>query len=192
MTSNSSIIDDTRIAIDGDAANVPPTDEIDSIEFEMQEQCFSKWCWAASAASVAAYYAASSPWEQCTIANQELHRPDCCERPCHEDSAPFNVLNTLGSPLHRIQHLDAVRYRRVRRDEVRQELQRSRPLCARTEWQGGGGHFVAIVAYSPTSDMISIRDPLHGPNQVPFDRFCNDYPPSGGRWTHTYFTRPAD
>lgn len=192
MTSTSSIIDESRIAIDEDIVTEPATVVYDSIDFVMQAQCFSKWCWAASAASVSAYYDVNTAWQQCTLAIQVLHRPDCCDRPCHQDSAPYNVINTLGSPLHRVHCLAFVRFRKAMRHEVQQELRSKRPLCARTEWFGGSGHFVAIVAYSETSDEIAVRDSLFGDGLMPFDSFCDDYMRSGGRWTHSYFTKPAN
>lgn len=193
MTSNPSIIDASRIACsDAEVVPLPPTDVYASISFVMQEQCYSNWCWAASAASVAAYYDANTPWQQCTIAIKELHRPDCCQYPCHQDSRPFNVINTLGSPLHRVRRLATVKFRQALRQEVRQELSSKRPVCARSEWQGGGSHFIVIAAYSEISDKLSVYDSLYGFSHMLFDRFCDSYWPGRGQWTHSYFTKPAN
>jgi hypothetical protein len=85
-----------------------------------------------------------------------------------------------------------VKFRQATRQEVRRELEGRRPVCARTEWQGGGGHFVAIVAYSASSDKLSVCDSLHGFSQMLFDHFCDSYWPFHGHWTHSYFTKPAN
>lgn len=186
-----SIIDASLVACDYEGITLAPlAAKRVAIDFAMQDQCYSNWCWAAVAASIAGYYAANTSWRQCMIANKELHRRDCCEVPCHEDGVAYNVVNTLGSPLHRVRHLASVKFRQATREEVRHELEAGQPVCVRTEWRGGGAHFVAIIAYSEDSDMLSVCDPLHGRSEILFDRFRDAYTLSRGHWTHSYYTKP--
>src|SRR4051795_10347923 len=95
-----SVIDRTRTPLDLKAtpasiattASSPGWVEVD---FEMQHQCHSSWCWAAVAASVAGFYNESSTFTQCQIADLELHRNDCCSVDCHVDNVEFNKPHTL-------------------------------------------------------------------------------------------------
>ena len=48
------------------------------LDFDMQDQEQSKWCWAAVGASVALYYEPQASWTQCRVANEQLERNDCC------------------------------------------------------------------------------------------------------------------
>jgi hypothetical protein len=161
-----------------------------AIDFEMQRQCHTNWCWAAAAASVASYYDPGTTWRQCTVANAELQRSDCCAWPCNVGCVPFNVTNTLASPLNRVGHFEALRFRPSTRAEVVAQLESKRPLLARTAWMGGGAHFVAIVGYIPVEDKVAVRDPFFESSEYEFDRFCNAYSSNVGRWTHSFYTKP--
>ena len=187
-----SIVDATRVALwtPEFTGKLTSTQGI-ALDFEMQCQCHSNWCWAAVAASVAQFYSSATAWKQCTIANEELHRNDCCERQCGAANVPFNVTNTLASPLNRLGNFAALKFRRLTRAEVVDQLEAGRPLLARTVWIGGSAHFAAIVGYKPAVDTLAVRDPFFGSSVYEFDRFCSAYTSNVGRWTHTFYTKPA-
>ena len=49
--------------------------------FSIQKQLQTQWCWAAVSTSVSLYFNRSSTWTQCTVANKNLKRSDCCGSP---------------------------------------------------------------------------------------------------------------
>ena len=161
------------------------------IEFKMQKQCHSNWCWAAVAASIAAYY--GSNVKQCDIANVELHRDDCCNHPCDAANIVFNVTNVLASSLNRLSCFEQCsRFTRADPDRIDEELAVGQPLCARMVWRDGGGHFVVIVgSWSDVGGMrmLALEDPFWGPSECSYPGFADHYQLLGGRWIDTYYTK---
>jgi Papain-like cysteine protease AvrRpt2 len=154
------------------------------LNFTMQVQTQSNWCWAATSTSIAQYYDPATTWTQCTVANGELSRNDCCGGGA---SGPCNQTNTLDTALSRVGHLDHMVSGTVSRDGIKNEIVAGRPVCARTAWSGGGAHFVAIAGFIE-GDLIEVHDPISGVSNVDYDVFVTSYQGSGS-WTHSYFTR---
>ena len=154
------------------------------LNFIMQIQTQSNWCWAATSTSIAQYYDPATTWTQCTVANGELSRNDCCGGGA---SGPCNQANTLDTALSRVGHLDHMVSGTVGRDDIKNEIVAGRPVCARTAWSGGGAHFVAIAGFIE-GDLIEVHDPISGVSNVDYDVFVTSYQGSGS-WTHSYFTR---
>ena len=73
--------------------------------------------------------------------------------------------------------------------DVKNEIDKNRPLCARIGWSGGGGHFVALDGYNQDFDMIAVDDPIYGASDVNLNVFQTAYQGSG-TWTHTYRVKP--
>ncbi len=159
---------------------LPPTAQLN---FVMQAQTQSNWCWAATSVSVARYYNAGTTWTQCAVANGELGRTDCCTTGA---AGPCNQANTLNTALTRVGHLNRMTSGPITREQIRAELAAGRPVCARTAWAGGGAHFVAITGFFG-GDIFEIDDPISGVQNVDYDVFLTSYRGSGS-WTHSYFT----
>lgn len=68
--------------------------------------------------------------------------------------------------------------------QIVSEIQNGYPIVARVDWAFGGGHLVAISAFSETGDL-QINDPLYGPAIVSYTEFCDDYLKFGS-WSHSY------
>jgi Papain-like cysteine protease AvrRpt2 len=193
----SSSIDTTRQPLNRRAEGALPSAgaQPSTIRFEMQRQCHSNWCWAAVAASVAAFYRRDGKIKQCDIANLELNRSDCCDHPCDANDVDFNVTNVFASPLNRVRCFERLaRQRRATPTEVQEELAAARPLCVRTVWRDGGAHFLAIVGFRPDAvdeeqGVLSLDDPFWGPSEYTYARFSENYQLAGGKWTDTYFTK---
>ncbi|WP_409566448.1 papain-like cysteine protease family protein [Methylobacterium sp. E-065] len=158
----------------------------------MQPQSQSNWCWAAVAASIAAYFDRYTQQTQCLIAGAQLHRKNCCGA---DANGPCNVYGFLASALHRVRHLQAW-YPSVAASftDVQAELDGGRPLCARVAWSSGGAHFITIIGYLPDSSalagsqLIAIEDPLWGHSDVPYEVLRTGYL-QDGCWTDSYFTK---
>lgn len=84
-------------------------------------------------------------------------------------------------------HFDTMNDGTVTREGLQAEIRAGQPVCARTAWQAGGAHFVAITGFAP-GDLIEVDDPVSGVSDVDYDVFTTAYLGSGS-WTHTYFTR---
>jgi hypothetical protein len=166
------------------------------LDFEIQQQERTKWCWAAVAASVARYYDPLSTFTQCSIASAELMQ-DCHCGGGKPDPDPCNVYGYLMSSLFRVGHFKKwVALRPATADEIIGETASERPLCARIAWYGGGAHLVVIGGYSahdgagaqaPSISGVAIADPWWGLSDINFEDFPNGYA-LGGRWTDNYYT----
>jgi hypothetical protein len=164
-----------------------------TLPYNLQLQCETNWCWAAVAASVINYYDPQTAWTQCTIANGQLERQDCCG-----DGAdgPCNVYGYLASSLYRVGCLALWAVGKAATlEQVCSEIDGERPVGVRIEWLGGGAHFVAITGYlEPGGDigsLVTVQDPKVGTRIVAFANLLSDYsdhPKQTGVWTDTYYT----
>ena len=155
------------------------------LDFAMQHQQQTNWCWAAVATSISLFYDPASTWTQCTVANAELNRNDCCGTGA---SGACNVYGFLDTSLTTVGHLDHFTGSTSTFAEVRTEIDGGRPLCARTAWSGGGAHFLSIIGYRVFQEMLAVDDPWYGKSDVSYATFGSAYQGTGS-WTHSYFTR---
>jgi hypothetical protein len=157
-----------------------------NLEFPLQLQKQDNWCWAAISVSVDHFFNPASPWEQCRLAGAELGL-DCCQDGSTERC---NQVRRLDPPLTRVGRL---RERPIPRpltmDEIREEIDGGRPVCARIQWRDGGGHFVLISGYEVTPrgvTVLTIDDPAFDRSRVKFEKFLTDYHTGHGKWTGTF------
>ncbi len=156
------------------------------IGFTMQHQQQTNWCWSATATSVAAFFDTNTSWTQCSLANAELSRNDCCGAGA---SGPCNQPWYLDLALRRADdHLANMLWRPSTMLEIKNEIDNDRPMCLRVGWQGGGGHFLAIDGYNRDLDMVSVDDPWFGPSDVTATTLNSSYQGTGS-WTHSYWTQ---
>jgi Papain-like cysteine protease AvrRpt2 len=189
-----SVIETTRRPLELSGMGTVPSSSAhrSMIEFAMEPQCHSNWCWAAVAASVAAYYDQGTYRRQCKIANEELQRTDCCDWPCGADVA-FDVTNVFASPLNRVGCFRRLaRFKRATPAQVLEELAAGRPVCVRTVWPEGGAHFLTIVGCWCDADgtpMLALDDPFWGRSEYGHEQFSKHYQLLGGKWNDTYYTK---
>lgn len=153
------------------------------LDWEVEYQQQTNWCWAAVATSVNHYYTRSSVPTQCEVVNGVLRRTDCCSSP---DSGNCNVPYYLDRALGYLNNLQSVGPQGTYQ-QAAQAISSSTPLCIRIGWSGGGGHFIAVNGVQD-NNLISITDPWYGDSMVTFDTLVNGTYQGSGRWTHTYFT----
>jgi hypothetical protein len=152
--------------------------------FVMQRQQQDFWCWAATTASVSAFFDSSSPWTQCLVASHSLGRSSCCVAP-----GPCDVPFTLDQPLNHTNNLDSTLATNDSLSNVQSEIDAGRPVCCHILWNDGSGHFVALTGYDPSTDDVVVDDPLYGSDTMPYDEFAFRYHGGLGRWDFTYFTK---
>ncbi|MEU4780410.1 papain-like cysteine protease family protein [Micromonospora sp. NPDC023633] len=158
------------------------------LNFAMQRQVQTMWCWAASAVSIAAFYNANTNWTQCSLVNAERGVNNCCgdagaNWPCNQGSWP-------EGPMQRVGHLRERLVGVLTPAQVGAELAKSRPFAINTAWAGGGGHILVVRGryVADGVEYVSVGDPWYGDSDVTYEAFRNRYQGSGS-WTHTYKTQ---
>ena len=160
---------------------VPPSIRLN---FNMETQQQTNWCWAGVSKSVASYYDSASTWTQCMIADGEKGQTTCCTDGA---SAACNSYGTLDTSLARVGHFDRWVGGAATYGDVLGQMRIGRPVGARTAWSGGGAHFVCIIG-TVGGDMYAVDDPISGKSDVSENAFRTMYLNSG-TWTDTYYTR---
>jgi len=145
----------------------------------------SNWCWAATSDGVARFYDASSPWTQCSIANTDLGRGDCCAGGA---GGPCNVYGYLDRSLATVGRFKRWAAEAAPFETVASEMGGARPLGVRVAWEGGGAHFLAIGGCREQPEpYVHVEDPWWGPSDLPYATLTSGYQATG-RWTHSYWT----
>lgn len=159
-----------------------------NINFFMQPQEQTLWCWDAATVSVAAYYDPATAWTQCSLANAELGRNDCCV-PAGQVS-PCNQGRWPDTALQRIRRLNQRLDNALTSAQIGAEMAKSSPVVVNIAWQGGGGHIAAVRGRSLFAGVehVSVADPWYGDSDVTYDAFVNRYQ-GNGTWTVSYKTQ---
>jgi len=157
-----------------------------ALDFTIQVQQQSNWCWAAVAASVLDYCAVEDgtpAMTQTAIAGQFLNAPT--------DNTPY-PLSTALQFLHHQQGIVGTQMAFV--DIVTEIGTRKRPVCCKIDWyDGSDGHYVVIMGCHNDSEQdVIILDPadakfipLHG--AYTYKEFQQAY--GSGHWGDTYQTK---
>jgi len=151
----------------------------------LRPQQTDMWCWAASGQMVMEYL--GHPVQQCTQANNEFGRTDCCNSPtpgaCVNGGWPefdkygFTFKRTSGAALSW--------------NDLRAELSDSqgcgrRPVAFSWHWLGGGGHMMVAIGYNVVggTNYVEINNPW-APNIGDHTTITYDfYVASAGDHTH--------
>ncbi|MFI9596416.1 papain-like cysteine protease family protein [Nonomuraea sp. NPDC052265] len=160
------------------------------LDFAMQHQQQTQWCWSATSVSVAAFYDPATAWTQCSLVNAERGLNTCCG-PAASDANSCNQPWFVNTALTRVGHLRDTPAGALSLDQIRAELLASSPIGVRIGWAGGGGHAVVVKGRFHDAagvEYVSVADPWAGDSDVPYDTFRNNYQGSG-TWTHTYRTQ---
>jgi hypothetical protein len=157
------------------------------LDFNMQHQEQSQWCWAAVSVSVALYYEPRGAWTQCQMVNLEKGQTSCCQ---NGSTPQCNQPNVLDTPLARAAVLDRMTFGSVGYDVMAEHLEAQRPIAWRIAWSGGGGHFAVIEGYQRHGgEWVAIDDPWWGQSDVAVSTLTGGLYQGSGTWTHTYLTR---
>ncbi|MFC3965391.1 papain-like cysteine protease family protein [Nocardia jiangsuensis] len=158
------------------------------LDFRMQRQEQTLWCWNAATVSTAVYYDPASPWTQGRLANAELERDDCivgagAVSPCNQGRWPDTALTRIG-------RLNVRSNAALTTVQIGAEMARNAPVIVNISWRGGGGHIVAVRGRSVIDgvDYVSVADPWEGDSDITYDAFRNRYQGTG-TWTVSYKTQ---
>jgi hypothetical protein len=155
------------------------------LNFTMQTQEQSNWCWAGVSNSVSHFYDNASTWTQCSVANTQLGRNDCCGAGA---SGACNVYGYLDKGLQEVGHFDHIDSGTTSYGTLRDQIRNGRPVGIRIAWSGGGAHFIAAVGADP-GDFVLVGDPGGGSvSLVAYNTLKSSYNGSG-TWTNTYYTK---
>jgi hypothetical protein len=165
-----------------------------NINFEIQHQQQTYWCWSATQVSIDCFYNPSSGWTQCAFVNRAFGLNDCC--PAGNDSGncnhgwwPDQALTILG----RLNVSTGV----ISPDAIDGEMGQNRPVSVCVSWAGGGAHNLALrgryTLWDQTTqsypNWVSASDPWYGDSEVLYNTFLNAYQGSGS-WYWTLTTHP--
>jgi hypothetical protein len=158
-----------------------------NLNFSMQFQLQTNWCWAATSASIDAFYNPLTTVSQCGLANTVHGQTTCCadgSTPgCNQPAVTGDVLSMLGRLRNQTDQAEPF-------DVVDQEIATNRrPLGARIVWSGGGAHAVVISGVGDAANpLLTIRDSWYGTNYVLYPVFASAYQGTG-RWVRSWFTK---
>ena len=157
------------------------------LRFAMQQQQQGNWCWAATAASVDAFYNVGTTMTQCQIANIQKGVTNCCTTGA--STAPCNTYGFLDAALTTVGHFSSLASGTTSFADVESQMLAGRPLGIRVAWSGGGAHFIAATG-TEDDGSVWVSDCGSGTTSlVPYDTLKTSYN-GAGTWTHSYFTQP--
>ena len=152
--------------------------------FQIEKQTEPNWCWAAVSVSVGRYFFPQSTSTQCKVAATVLSETSCCATPdaCNKPQRLEPALNAVNTPPNIVT-------RALTFDEIRKQIDASRPVCVRIAWNGGPrGHFVVISGYQllrSGAQQVNVADPFYADSTVDYNDFVASYQGSG-QWTATF------
>lgn len=158
------------------------------LQFDMEKQQHSKWCWAAVTASVARYYG-QNQYTQCKLATWRFGGKacDCCAEPFQEGDC--NKTSSTKDALAHVGNLASGTDDSLSWEQVKHEIDAGRPVGVAVKWNSTGSrHAVVITGYNDDKE-ITVRDPGKVAMSVlPFDEFPAKYR-SGASWAATFKTK---
>lgn len=167
-----------------------------TIDFDMQSQQHSNWCWAAVSVSIDRYFDPRSKWCQCRIASRmakirKLKVKNCgtcrkpkgvpkdCNRTWDLDRALTIVNRLKGRP----------RFKALSFKQIERRIRAGLPVCVRILWgQGPDAHFVVITGRvrGRSGEWVDVEDPHSGSSTWRYDEFRSNYQYYQGRWVATF------
>ena len=163
----------------------PPELVWQRLAFMMQTQQQTNWCWSANTVSIANFY--GDTWTQCAFANAHLGQTTCCGA---GGPTTCNLQSDMVSPLQRAGHLASWVAVSPTFAQIRPEIDNGRPVSCRIQWNGGGGHFVAVTGYlAGSTEFVAVQDPGGSSTDIRLADFIANYQ-GAGTVDETHFTTP--
>ncbi len=151
----------------------------------VERQRAERWCWAAVAAGVAAYYGAECSQEDVARALGRGGGPSD-DNPSGGEASGGARLDEALSAVGCFSHWSPGR---PAWDRLVAELVEGRPVGVQIRWRGGGSHFVLLCG--AWDGLVHVADPATGAAALRFPDFPRAYR-DGGVWDGTFWTRPPE
>ncbi|RZS40869.1 papain like cysteine protease AvrRpt2 [Herbihabitans rhizosphaerae] len=164
------------------AAAEPAASPAGSLDFDMQVQQKSNWCWAAAGTSIAVYHGTSvSQTRFCQLAHDESGSG------CYNDQGnlgevrwAFDQLGYSAPGNYLSNYLNF--------GSIQGQIDRDQPIETRILWSSGGGHMHAIYGYNLDSggrQWVDWADPWGSNPRYNRSTYRNYVDNSEFSWTHT-------
>jgi hypothetical protein len=155
------------------------------LNFTIQKQCRTNWCWVACASSIANYYGIGSNHSQCQLINLDFGSTICCgdapityEVNCNNGGDLARILKKIGL----FNRKDA----KVPYATIEAELLANRPVGIHVNWATGGQH-VLVLTGCQTGELVRMSDPSNATSSwVPYSQMVNN---SVYTWAGTALTK---
>jgi hypothetical protein len=168
-----------------------------TINFSMERQQHSNWCWAAVSVSVDRFFNAASAWCQCRIVSRMAKIEKLRVKSCGTCEKTTGLPRTCNQPWYLDRALKIVgrlkakpKTRPLSFEQTEKKIRADRPVCARIQWgPGPDAHFVVISGCetSPAGNRwVDVEDPFAGSSTWLYDEFLVNYRYSQGQWLDTF------
>jgi hypothetical protein len=161
------------------------------LDFDVQAQQQSNWCWLAVATSVDRFFQSSSTLTQCQLANTMLGETTCCANgstsQCNQPGGTDDALTQVG-------HFQSNTQGSISWFSLRMEIGLFQdPIVVRIKWGSAAvGHAVILSGYFTDSDgehWLLVKDPSGGTTALwTYDEFRTAYK-GNGTWDVTRRTK---
>lgn len=158
------------------------------LAFEMQQQEWSNWCWAATASSISQYFHGDDyvPQEEIVGRSLGLPPPWIPDKTWDRGSPMLTGLRIVGCDDLTYSGSASIR-------QVMRQLDHGNPVCVQIKWPTKGRHAVVVHGCwvdEDGEDHFLVGDPgLEDSLPVPGKELRRDYLQQGGCWVQTYNVR---
>lgn len=154
------------------------------LDFTMQQQPKSLWCWATSASMISNYY--GIPMTPCQLVNLDFGTNRCCGNDPFTDTVNCNNGGDLGRVLGKIAMHKSSTSTKATFNNLAGELRAGRPVGMHLTWKGGGEHYFVITGCQ-IGNLVRLADPGSGTSSwVPHAQMLSN---SSYDWTGTTYTK---
>ena len=178
----------TRLNVNKGLQKIDPTDAV-LLDFTLEKQQLSNWCWAAIAASVGRFYGTSQLSQRQIVCELLALSPE--RLPANSDNHHVsNQQITLDRSLALVNCDSRWSTGRPSYEQLLLEISSVCLPCARIDWRNGGAHYLVIKGINIKAKNLYIEDSLNGPASIAYQDFPRHYLGSGGVWTDTFWATP--
>jgi len=160
----------------------------DQVDFPIQRQLMSNWCWAACTVSICTFYEDGTNEDQRQFVADTLGNPIC------SSDADLDICNEtfdFGIALDNVGHLTEKVDSVLTITQLKNALNQGVVGC-QLEIPGIGGHVVVAVQARTTGNnvFVQVADPSDGSLLImPYAELKNGYRGTGGSWIRSYLTK---
>jgi hypothetical protein len=163
-----------------------------ALQFAMQCQGETNWCWLAAAASVADFFA-TGPYVQCGLAQQLVTGlppgVGCCASPVPSDC---NKSGFPSAALTQVSHSQGSYANLAPFVDIQNEIRKGNPVVLRIIYAGSGvSHIIVVIdAFDQGGQQIFEVDDPDGPLRRTVLYNAGTYRNASISWGRTYYTKP--